>query len=352
MSAAVDAAGVAYFAPLKLRPFLEVAQEGGVDVEAVLAAQGTSRAEMLHPETRLPRLRCVAIVRALIEPLRDPLVGLRASQRTLLEDIDVLGYIARQCPNALAALEGLRGYSRLLADASEVGLERANGVVTIRIGLAGGRRSIPELADFAVGSGHVGLQLLTGGAARALRVELARPKPAQPSAYRHFFGAPVTFGAACGLAAYEESALLAPLEKGDARLAEILRAHADARLARLPPRSTLPDRVRAWLAQHCEESTASLSGLAAEFHTSERTLTRRLQRAGLQFRAVLEDVRRERAQSLLEGKEPSISEIAQRLGFGDATAFGRAFRRWHGMSPSDYRRIHAAAAQRAENAAE
>jgi len=141
-----DQTSTAYFAPLKLRPFLEVAAEGGAAVEAVLAAHGTSRAEMLHPETRLPRLRCVAIVRALIAPLRDPLIGLRASQRSVLEDIDVLGYIARRCPNALAALEGLRGYSRLLADASEVGIERDAGQVIIRIGLAGGRRSIPELA--------------------------------------------------------------------------------------------------------------------------------------------------------------------------------------------------------------
>lgn len=352
MAETADEAGVAYFAPLKLRPFLVVAEEGGVDVEAVLATQGTSRAEMLHPETRLPRLRCVAIVRALIEPLHDPLVGLRASQHSLLEDIDVLGYIARQCPNALAALEGLRGYSRLLSDASQVSLERAPGVVTIRIGLAGGRRSIPELADFAVGSGHVGLRLLTGGAARALRVELARPRPAQPRAYREFFGAPVTFGAACGLVAYDEAALLAPLAQGDARLGDILRAHADARLARLPPRSSLPDQVRAWLANHCEESTPSLSSLADELHTSERTLTRRLRRAGLQFRTVLEDVRRERAQRLLGSRDLNISEIAQRLGFGDATAFGRAFRRWHGMSPSAYRQIHAATERRAEHAAD
>jgi AraC-like DNA-binding protein len=332
-----DEPSTAYFAPLKLRPFLELADEGGVEVDAILAAHDTSRAEMLHPETRLPRLRCVAIIRALIGPLHDPLIGLRASQRSVLEDIDVLGYIARHCPNAMAALEGLRGYGRLLADASVVTLERAAGQVIIRVGLSGGRRSIPELADFAVGSGHVGLGLLTGGAARALRVELARPKPAQPSAYRAFFGAPVTFGATCGLAVYDEAALLAPLEQDDPRLRAILRQHADARLARLPPRSTLVDQVRASLARQCDAHAPSLGKLAAELHVSERTLTRHLQQAGVQYRVLLDEVRREHAQRLLETSELHISEIAQQLGFGDATAFGRAFRRWLGVTPSRYR---------------
>ena len=337
MAEAPDEAGIAYFAPLKLRPFLEVAQEGGVDVEAILAAHGTSRAEMLHPETRLPRLRCVAIVARADRAAARSAGRAARLQRTVLEDIDVLGYIARQCPNALAALEGLRGYWRLLGDASEVGLERAAGQVIIRVGLSGGRRSIPELADFAVGSGHVGLGLLTGGAARALRVELARPKPAQPSAYRRFFGAPVTFGAPA--ASSRTTRLRCSRRSSGAMRGSpgILRTHADARLARLPPRSTLPDQVRAWLARHCGEHTPSLSKLAAELHTSERTLTRRLQRAGLQFRGLLDDVRRERAQRLLESGELNISEIAQQLGFGDATAFGRAFRRWLGVTPSRYR---------------
>jgi AraC-like DNA-binding protein len=328
-----------YFSPLKLRPFVDVAREAGVDVEAVLAAQGTSLAEMLHPETRLPRLQCVAIVRALIAPLHDPLIGLRAAERSQLEDIDVLGYLARQCSSALAALEKLRDFTRLVGDASEVELERLPGQVIVRLGLSGGRTSIPELADFGVASGHVALKLLTGGAAKALRVELARPTPRDASAYTGFFGAKVTFSAARGLVAYDEAAFLAPLEQSDARLAEMLRQHAESRMARLPPLSSVLEVVRARLRAQCESDGPSLSKVAAELRMSERTLNRRLNDAGTQFRSLLDDVRRERAQYLLHNSGLGISDIAQRLGFGDATAFGRAFRRWFGVSPSQFRAL-------------
>jgi AraC-like DNA-binding protein len=328
--------GVAYFSPLKLRPFLELARESGVELDALLARHGTSASEMTHPETRLPRLQCVAIIRDVLAQLKDPLAGLRASERSRLNDIDVLGYLAQQCPNALAALEATRGYSRLVGDASEVDVEHAAGQVIIRIGLSGGRTSLPELADFAVGSGHVALCLLTGGAARVLRVELARPRPADPSAYRRFFAAPVTFGAPRGLVAYDEAALLAPLERSDVRLATILRQLAETRLERLPPRSQLIDQVRARLKQQCETGAPSLSSIAKQLWMSERTLSRRLRVAGVQFRVLLDEVRRERAAQLLQS-DTSISDIAQQLGFGDATTFGRAFRRWTGASPSEYR---------------
>jgi AraC-like DNA-binding protein len=334
-----DDASLAYFAPLKLRPFLELAREHGVDVDKVLAGAGTSPGEMFHPETRLPRLRCVAIVRALTAPLHDPLVGLHAAERAQLEDIDVLGYLARQCPTALVALEKMQALTRLVGDASEVSLERAPGQVIVRLGLSGGRTSIPELADFGVASGHIALKLLTGGGANALRVELARPKPKDPAAYKQFFGAPVQFGAARGMVVYDEAAFLAPLPRSDARLAEMLREHAHARLERLPARSNLLDLVRARLRAQCEDNGPSLRKVAAALRMSERTLSRRLDQAGTQFRALLDEVRRERAEYLLQASALSISDIAQRLGFSDATAFGRAFRRWFGVTPTRYRAL-------------
>jgi len=95
--------------------------------------------------------------------------------------------------------------------------------------------------------------------------------------------------------------------------------------------------VRAWLAQRCAAQPPSVQKLAAELRISERSLTRRLARAGLHFRALLDDVRSERARALLDAGELSMTEVAQQLEFADATAFGRAFRRWHGVSPTDYR---------------
>jgi AraC-like DNA-binding protein len=70
---------------------------------------------------------------------------------------------------------------------------------------------------------------------------------------------------------------------------------------------------------------------------SERSLRRHLSEAGTSYRELVDDVRKERALCLLEA-EQSISSIAQHLGFSDATAFARAFRRWTGRAPHTHLR--------------
>ena len=75
---------------------------------------------------------------------------------------------------------------------------------------------------------------------------------------------------------------------------------------------------------------------------SERTLRRRLTREGVQLRELVEQTRREQACRYLTTSNLSVSEIAYRLGFAHPPAFHRAFRRWLGVSPLQYRREHAA----------
>ena len=330
-------ANIVYFSPLKLRPFLELSREAGVDVTQVLAAHGTTEAEMFDPETRLPRTTCIQIVRALLRHLHDPLAGLRAAERARLTDIDVVGYLAQHCATALEAMQRALRYSRLVGDASRVAIVHEEHQVTVRVGLSGGRSSIPELADFAVASGHVALLDLTAGEARALRVELARPNPRDPRPYRAFFGAPVTFNARAGKLVYADAALLRPLPRRDARLATLLAERADARMRALPEVSTLVDQVRAQLREDVTAGSPSLARAASKLRMSERTLRRRLHATGENFRTLLDDVRKERALLLLHAGNHSVADIAQELGFSDATTFGRAFRRWTGATPSAQR---------------
>ncbi|MCY1013835.1 helix-turn-helix transcriptional regulator [Nannocystis pusilla] len=72
--------------------------------------------------------------------------------------------------------------------------------------------------------------------------------------------------------------------------------------------------------------------------TSERTMQRRLRQAGTSFRDVVDDVRREAALAQLGRRDATVTDIAFMLGFSDLSAFSRAFRRWTGASPSEYRR--------------
>jgi len=80
-----------------------------------------------------------------------------------------------------------------------------------------------------------------------------------------------------------------------------------------------------------------ISAVAEQLHISERTLRRRLKRESTSFRAVLNDVRNTLARRYLTGTGLAATDIATLLGYSDPENFYRAFARWNGMTPTEYR---------------
>jgi AraC-like DNA-binding protein len=82
----------------------------------------------------------------------------------------------------------------------------------------------------------------------------------------------------------------------------------------------------------------TLSAIAAALHVAPRTLIRRLRRLGTTYQQITDEFLLARAQEMLENDELSVKEIAAALGFDSPTNFGKAFKRWSGMSPGSYRK--------------
>jgi len=70
-----------------------------------------------------------------------------------------------------------------------------------------------------------------------------------------------------------------------------------------------------------------------------RTLQRRFRERDLSYSQLVDQVRLELACSLVEQRDLRLEDIAETLGYANPSAFSRAFRRWFGMSPRDYRRL-------------
>jgi AraC-like DNA-binding protein len=79
---------------------------------------------------------------------------------------------------------------------------------------------------------------------------------------------------------------------------------------------------------------------AAAIGTSARTLQRRLAAHETSFSQLLQAVRFRNAQRLLEDPEMSLKDIAKQLGYTDLANFMRAFKRWTGIGPNEFRRLH------------
>ncbi|HEY2515128.1 MAG TPA: AraC family transcriptional regulator [Polyangiaceae bacterium] len=319
------------------RPLLEAAREAGAPIERLLERQGLTEPQLLDPSTRLSPERGTALARSLIRAAGDAEIGLRAAERFQRGDADLLGYLAGESPHALGALETIAQYVRLLGDsfAFEVEPARKDGVVAILLGRSGARPLIPEMVDMLSGAIVLFVRGRSGGRVNPLGVKLPRPSPARPERYRRFFGCPVAFAAGRGIVRYVEVSLRTPFSGADPRLAEILHESARGSLSRLPQGDSLIDRVRANVTARLEKGTVHIDDVATELAMSERTLRRHLAAAGVAYRDLLDEVRRDRATMLL-GEGRSVTETALLVGFLDATSFTRAFRRWTGVLPRDY----------------
>lgn len=81
-----------------------------------------------------------------------------------------------------------------------------------------------------------------------------------------------------------------------------------------------------------------MAAVAADLGMTTRTLRRRLAAEGTGFRALVDEVRQTLAEELLATRSLSVEQVAERLGYGDAAAFVRAFTRWTGVTPGRYAR--------------
>jgi AraC-like DNA-binding protein len=172
-------------------------------------------------------------------------------------------------------------------------------------------------------------------------VELAYPAPAYRKAYARRFDCPVRFDSA-------RSALLIPAQW----LAVPNLGHEEpAWRSALQKCEEAGDREAPRFIVNCLRSELyqafdrgdyaaglpTLEGMAAQLHMSPRTLIRRLRSLGTTFHGERDELRKLRARELVEAGELGVSEIAERLRFSDPPNFGKAFKRWFGESPSQFR---------------
>jgi AraC-like DNA-binding protein len=163
------------------------------------------------------------------------------------------------------------------------------------------------------------------------------PEPAYYARFRQQLPVPICYDKpACQLRGpVDLSTLTSPM--ADPIAAEQVRTQLDAELQELlGGQDDMVGEIRQQL-RFARETLPTLEEMAAAFFMSSRTLKRRLQELDVSFRDLVDEELKTRACDLLSSTTLPVSEIGYRLGYGDVSNFGRAFRRWTGLSPKDYR---------------
>ena len=116
-----------------------------------------------------------------------------------------------------------------------------------------------------------------------------------------------------------------------------LEEHTLAALASRPKSDDLIDRLRRLIREALEDGEPSIERLSLRLQMSARTLQRRLSELSTSFQDVLDGVRFDLARAFLREDRLDVSQVAYLLGYSELRAFDRAFKRWSGVTPGEYR---------------
>lgn len=172
-----------------------------------------------------------------------------------------------------------------------------------------------------------------------VRVDFACPAPEDRADYHQFFGAPVHFDQPASRLSLAASYLPLPIIRQEKALSGFLRGAPANILIRYRHDQGLSARIRARLQATPPGDWPDFDRLAADLRLSPATLRRRLRAEGQGYGAIRAEIRLLTARELLRDTRLSMAEIAHRLGYGEPSAFHRAFLKQAGMTPGAFRRL-------------
>jgi len=169
-----------------------------------------------------------------------------------------------------------------------------------------------------------------------LQLRLAMPNNGRGADYQRLLGAPVAFDAPYNALVFNKLDLIAPLPGRSVDLSESSDRVLENYLAVLNP-DQVSSEVRRLLLQMLPSGNVSQETISRKMNMSRSTLHRRLRQENTNYKELLESVRRTMAIEYVKDHTHSLSYIAFLLGFSDQSNFSRAFRRWTGQSPKNFR---------------
>jgi AraC-like DNA-binding protein len=306
----------------------------GCDGPALLAEAGFDLRQLDGPDARCPLVNTGHLWRIALDATRDPAFGLKVAKHYRHTTFHALGYGLSASSTLKEAFERVLRYCHVVSDAVEYQFYRRgceyHFIIEPSLDLP------PEAVDAVVGMFLRMCRSLLGRNYSPLSIELRRPRPAVIDDFEERWRSPLTFGAEQNRLVFDSETVERLLDTRNPELARSSDAISTQYLARIE-RHNIEARVREVLTQRLQNREPSQDDVADALNVSARTLQRKLGESGTTFKDILDDTRRSLALAYMSASQHSINEITYMLGFSCSSSFTRAFRRWTGLRPTDWR---------------
>lgn len=326
-----------------LQGLLDYLTRRGVDRAKLLERVRLSPSLLAQRDQRIAASTYLELLGHGVRLTGDEQLGLHLGEAVRPGYYGVLGYLIMSCATLADALHRQARYAALVGNLGQVGLDDEPPRAGLEPQVAHSwqpllpqqQRQLSEetLAGW-VTFGH----WISGLDIPPTEVRFQHAAPADTAEYHRIFRCPVLFDQADNALVFAKRLLATPLGQADAQVRLMLDAYADRLLGEIQQGHSVLDRARLELSRQLPEVGADLQQIAARLALSPRTLQRRLREAGLSFNQLVDETRQQLVLHYLRDPALELTEIAFLVGFSEPGSLARAFRRWTGQSPGEYRR--------------
>ena len=304
-----------------------------VDAGDVFERLELPREPYRDPDDRLPNSKMKEIWDEGVRLTGDPCFGFRVGMEFHVTNYHAVGYAWLGSATIREALERFVRYQKLISTAVDLALESQDHSLDLAIR---GTELAREAVDAASCATVQVCRDVFGEHFAPIAVHMMRETPPCAADVRRFFGCEVHYGAADNLIRFSTAAVDERLPRSNPALVQASEGVARDYIARMNNNDVVT-KARVLLIGQLPDGEPSRKRLAEALHMSQRTLARRLSEQDYTFTSLVDEIRDNLARDYLRQSRFSITDVAFLLGFSDQSNFARAFKRWTGQSPTEFR---------------
>jgi AraC-like DNA-binding protein len=321
-----------------LYALVEGVEPAGVDAHDLLRTAAIDPCRLDDVDGRLDRDEYERALTAALDLTADDALGLHLGERVSVRPFDVIADLASHAPTLRDAFQNFARFHRIVCDGPDTAVFEQNGVATVHYHfLRTSARCNRLRAEFAMVGYLRMLRHFTRPETTARAVYFEHSPPEYSPEYARIFGGTERFDHDFTGLEFDGELLDRTRQPQNGELYTVLESLAERKLSRVTREGGHAARLRDFLTSSALGERPPMDVVARSLGISVRSLRRRLDEEGVSYTTLLNESRATLAKRMLDDSRRSIYETAYAMGFSDPSAFHRAFKRWTGMTPSQYR---------------
>lgn len=324
-----------------IRDIMYGAVRQGAGLAELCRHVGLTPEELAQPDRRVELVQAQRVWEWAVRLTGDERLGLHIGEHSTPTIVGLVGHLMQSSPDLQTAFENLSRFNGLVTEMFAWRAEvTSDGFALTFEPVAAWQANHPHTARQAVeqamsGSLHV-CKLLTGRSLSPVRAEFTRDRPPDIREYKRVLKGDLLFGQARNRLVFPAADARLPVIGYNRELLHWFGQLAEGMRQKAEREESTTQAVKKFLVENFRGQLPALPETAAAFHTTARSLQRRLKDEATSFGDIRDQIRQELAAGLLESHKFTVSEIAYMLGYAGPASFRRAFKRWEGINPGQY----------------